>query len=175
VHEASPSLASWAFLRRVRARLTATLWLPDVRDGARVGAFHNADLCRQPFADGAFDLVLTQDVLEHVPEPEAALREIRRTLRAGGHHVFTVPRRADQPTRARVAWRDGAVHHLLPAEHHRDPTTRRGALVVTDWGMDLETIVADRARASCERIEVVDPAHGIPRAVEVFVSRNPKP
>jgi SAM-dependent methyltransferase len=175
VHECSPSLPSWSFLRRASRALTASLWLPDVRAGARVGVFHNADLGRQPFPDGAFDVVVAQDVLEHVPDPGAALREIRRTLRPGGVHVFTVPRQPDRPTRTRVAWRGGVAQHLLPPEHHRDPSTRRGALVVTDWGMDLETIVADRARASCDRIEVVEPAHGIPRAVEVFVVRTRPP
>lgn len=173
VHEASPSLGSWRFLRARCATFVASLWLPDVRPGARVGAFWCADLQRQPFADGAFDLVITQDVLEHVPEPREALREIARTLRPGGHHVFTVPRRRDQPTRARAEWRNGVLHHLAPAEYHRDPTTRAGTLVVTDWGMDLESVVADRSRAPCSARVVHDVHAGIPSPVEVFVVQQP--
>ena len=41
--------------------------------------------------DGTFDLVLTSETLEHVPDPRLALRETRRVLRPGGRHVFTVP------------------------------------------------------------------------------------
>ena len=41
-------------------------------------------------ADGAYDLVLAIEVLEHVPDPEKALREIARVCR--GHVVLSVPR-----------------------------------------------------------------------------------
>ena len=39
-----------------------------------------------PFADGSFDLVVTNDVLQHVPEDEVdeSLRELHRVLEAGG-------------------------------------------------------------------------------------------
>lgn len=42
------------------------------------------------FADASFDLVLAIEVLEHVPEPDRALREIARVAR--GHVVLSVPR-----------------------------------------------------------------------------------
>jgi SAM-dependent methyltransferase len=172
VHEASPSLGTWRFLRARCRDFTASMWLPGVRHGSRVGNFRHVDLQRQPFADATFDLVITQDVLEHVPDPTAALREIHRTLRPGGHHVFTVPRQQGQPTRARAEWRGGVLHHLAPAEYHLDPSTRAGTLVVTDWGMDLEALVADRGAASCAVHRVCDPHAGIPAPIEVFVART---
>lgn len=44
-----------------------------------------------PFPNSSFDSVLCSSVLEHLEEPELALREINRVLRASGHAVFTVP------------------------------------------------------------------------------------
>lgn len=44
-----------------------------------------------PFGDGAFDVVLCSQVLEHVFTPEVFLREIRRVLRPGGTLILTVP------------------------------------------------------------------------------------
>jgi SAM-dependent methyltransferase len=37
-----------------------------------------------PFADGAFDHVLCSAVLEHLPEPDSCMREMRRVLADGG-------------------------------------------------------------------------------------------
>lgn len=48
------------------------------------------DATRLPFADDAIDLVVGLEVMEHIPEPRRALREIRRVC--NGHVVFSVPR-----------------------------------------------------------------------------------
>jgi SAM-dependent methyltransferase len=49
------------------------------------------DVQELSWPDASFDLVLTSETLEHVPDLHQALREIRRVLRPGGRHVFTVP------------------------------------------------------------------------------------
>jgi 2-polyprenyl-3-methyl-5-hydroxy-6-metoxy-1,4-benzoquinol methylase len=43
------------------------------------------------FADGTFDLIITQDVFEHVMQPAETFREIARVLKPGGAHIFTMP------------------------------------------------------------------------------------
>jgi SAM-dependent methyltransferase len=44
-----------------------------------------------PFEDASFDLVTCLDVIEHTDDDTAALRELRRVTRPGGHAVLTVP------------------------------------------------------------------------------------
>ncbi len=44
-----------------------------------------------PFKEASFDAVICTDVLEHLPEPEVALREIERVLKPGGAVYLTTP------------------------------------------------------------------------------------
>ncbi len=44
-----------------------------------------------PFADASFDLVCLFDTIEHIPDQEQALREVRRVLRPGGSVFVSVP------------------------------------------------------------------------------------
>lgn len=50
-----------------------------------------ADATHLPFRSGSVDLLLAADVIEHLDDDGAALREFARVLRPGGHLVLTVP------------------------------------------------------------------------------------
>ncbi|MCW1970521.1 MAG: class I SAM-dependent methyltransferase [Anaerolineae bacterium] len=51
------------------------------------------DMRTAPFAKGQFDVVCMCDVLEHIPEHDAALQTAYDLLRPGGHLLVTVPAR----------------------------------------------------------------------------------
>jgi SAM-dependent methyltransferase len=50
-----------------------------------------AELDRLPFGDGAFDLLLATDVVEHLDDDVGALRELRRVAAPGARLLLTVP------------------------------------------------------------------------------------
>ena len=55
------------------------------------GVDHHVDLQQLPFDDASYDLVFASHVLEHVPDDEKAIAEIRRILRPGGMAILPVP------------------------------------------------------------------------------------
>jgi len=44
-----------------------------------------------PFADNSFETLVSTEVLEHVPAPLQALREMRRVLKPGGFLILSTP------------------------------------------------------------------------------------
>ncbi len=51
------------------------------------------DIQQLPLPSESFDLALVNEVLEHVPDDAAALRQVHRVLRPGGHVVIFSPNR----------------------------------------------------------------------------------
>jgi SAM-dependent methyltransferase len=57
--------------------------LRQARARCPVATLVRGDACELPFEDQSFDLVVCLEVLEHLPEPVRALRELRRVARGG--------------------------------------------------------------------------------------------
>ncbi|WP_181958203.1 class I SAM-dependent methyltransferase [Nonomuraea deserti] len=68
-----------------------------------------------PFDDGAFDRVIAAEVLEHIPDDMAAMREIFRVLRPGGTAAVTVPSFLPE----RICWALDEDYHTAPGGHVR--------------------------------------------------------
>jgi SAM-dependent methyltransferase len=74
----------------------------DIQD--RIFAMHGD---RIPFPDESFDLVISNQVLEHVPDLDVVLAEMRRVLKPGGICLSVFPHRE--------VWREG--HCNIPFLH----------------------------------------------------------
>jgi len=94
------------------------------------------DLERLTYGDASFDLVVTEDVLEHVRDPGACLHEIHRILRPGGQHIFTVPFYYDRPTLVRVDTSGQEDVLLMEEEWHGDHIRGR-ILAYRTFGYDI--------------------------------------
>jgi SAM-dependent methyltransferase len=56
-----------------------------------IGEVVAGSVTEMPFADDSFDLTVSLDVIEHLEDDVAALREFRRTVAPGGALLITVP------------------------------------------------------------------------------------
>jgi len=103
------------------------------------------DLCALTFGDAVFDAVVTQDVLEHVPTIETALREIARVLVPGGWSINAHPFLCMNETSLRQAKLvEGEIVHLSEPVYHGDPMSPDGVLVFELPAWDI----LERARSA---------------------------
>ncbi|WP_421808879.1 class I SAM-dependent methyltransferase [Flagellimonas sp.] len=50
-----------------------------------------ADICNLPFPENAFDVILCNHVLEHIPNDTKAMQELYRVMKPGGWGIFQIP------------------------------------------------------------------------------------
>ncbi len=145
----------------------------DYRDQAAPGEIvdgvRSEDLTRLTYADALFDLVITSETLEHVPDLAAGLREIRRILKPGGRHVFTVPQLpgvASTFARAVLDDQGSKIDRVTPISH---PGGDVGYPVFTEFGQDLPEIL----RAAGFEVEVRFGPTRDDDVAQVYVTRKP--
>ena len=176
IHESSPLDRGVSQRLRMKCRqYSASQYFPDQPLGSFSEQYNarNETLEAMTLADASVDLVITQDVMEHVLEPAAAFREIARILKPGGAHIFTVPLvRKSEPSRPRATRNpDGSVNYLLDPQYHGNPVDSKGALVTMDWGYDIVRAIHEASGMPSQIIFIDDIDRGI-RAefIDVIVS-----
>ncbi len=70
------------------------------------------DVRALPYPDDSFDIVTSAHVLEHLPDPQIALREMVRVLKPGGLVALALTRRSLAGAMIHLRWR---THRLTPA------------------------------------------------------------
>lgn len=124
--------------------LVGSEYLPDVELGVTRDGIMCQDIMNLTFEESSFDLIMSFDVIEHVPDFLRALSEAYRVLRPGGTFLFTVPidlssKISHRRARVRV---EGSVEHILEPEYHGNPLGPP-SLCFTSFGFDLVDSLKD--------------------------------
>jgi len=177
IHESSPVDRGFsAQMKRQCAEYMATQYFPGAEPGAMHKGFRNENLEAQTFPDARFDLVVTQDVMEHVNDFTAALRDIDRTLRPGGAHIFTTPTYVQAQTLQWATYVEGKIRWMYEPEYHGNPVDEEGAPVTFHYGYDFPDLIFAHTGLATEVVRIHDPGQGIAGPMnEVYVIRKSAP
>ncbi len=112
---------------------------PEYQVGTVINGVRHENIENLSFNDAKFDIIISNDVFEHVPNPLKAFAECVRVLKKGGVMLTTIPFHSasdESVTRARIT--NGNPEKLLPPVYHSNPVSP-GSLVFTDFGWDVLT------------------------------------
>jgi 2-polyprenyl-3-methyl-5-hydroxy-6-metoxy-1,4-benzoquinol methylase/glycosyltransferase involved in cell wall biosynthesis len=166
-------------LKRKGCRVTGIEVDPRAAEMARsrCDAVHVGDvaavLASDALADGAFDVVVAADVLEHLVDPWSVARALRRVVRPGGVVLASLPNvthasvilelcRGRFPTRP---------EGLLDDTHLRFFGEASAVALFTQAG--YAAAVVDRTRVDPRLTEFSTPLEQVPDAVLAYIDENP--
>jgi SAM-dependent methyltransferase len=176
IHESSPVMRGASLkLQQECAAYSASQFYSDIQIGQThpLGGYRCEDISNLTFPDNSLDLFITQDVMEHVFEPEKAFKEIARVLKPGGAHIFTVPLiNKGKKTEIWASRNDSGetIFHGAP-EWHGNPVDPNGSPVTMHWGYDIASFITVNAKTPTAIIAIDNIDLGI-RAeyIDVLVS-----
>ena len=138
--------------------------------------FRCEDLEKLTFDNASFDVIISQDVMEHVFDPPAVYREAYRTLRPGGVYIHTTPiyKKMTESVCCAERLADGSIRHLQEPEYHGNPIDEGGSLVTFRWGYDLPDKIVEWTPFEVEVRRFNNRRHGIVAEFsEVIICRKP--
>lgn len=169
VHESSPSNT---LISRYCDDYSSSQYFSGIKSGDFFDGVRCENLEALTFEDGTFDLFITQDVFEHIFNPDRAAKEIMRVLKPGGAHVFTAPKHKGISKSYQRAKLVGAeVEHIHEPSYHGNPIGDGRALVTWDYGDDFEFLVNEWSGSFTVTYITRDRALGLDgEYLEVFVT-----
>lgn len=77
---------------------------------------HLGDMCRMPLPDGSFDLVMTSEAMEYLPDVWNGISECVRVLRPGGKFLFIATKNSFMGMLIAATWRNKVLNPAHVAE-----------------------------------------------------------
>lgn len=151
IHESSPGGRGASIkLHKECENYSASQFYPNME----LGTFHSGSGYRcesiesLTFPDNSFDIFVTQDVMEHIFDPEKAFKEIARVLKPGGAHIFTAPliNKGNKSEAWASRGESGQVIYHHEPEWHGNPVDSKGSLVTMHWGYDIAGFITEKAK-----------------------------
>lgn len=133
----------------------------DISSGETINNIRHEDALQLSFNNDSFDLILSNDVYEHVPDINKAIQEVYRVLKPKGKLLFSIPFFSmEKSTSRRALIKDGEIVHLKDPQYHGNPVDEKGSLVFYDFGWDLFDLFTEAGFESISMINYYDIFYG---------------
>jgi hypothetical protein len=111
----------------------------DIKSGEIYDGIRHEDAQALSFSDNFFDMIIANDVFEHIPLPLNAFAECFRVLKKDGELLMTIPFNAKLSRNIKRAEliANKSVKHLLTPHFHGNPISQEGSLVFYDFGWEV--------------------------------------
>jgi len=178
IHESSPCERGPSIrFRKEAKKYIPSQYYPNIKLGEMVNGYRNEDLENLTFDNQSIDLHISQDVFEHIVDPERAFMEIERTLKPGGAHIFTTPlvkKLAPTEKCVRRGENGELVQLIEPKEFHGNPISNEGSLVTMHWGYDIVSFIFNSCGLGTDIILIDSLNHGIrAELLDVLITKKP--
>ncbi|MCD4813425.1 class I SAM-dependent methyltransferase [bacterium] len=129
--------------------------------GRIIKGIRHEDAMALSFPDASIDIIMSNDVYEHVPQYIQALAEAGRVIKPGGKLIFSIPfYAAREQSELRAVLENGEVKHLLPEQYHGNPFLVKGSLVFNDFGWDVLEACRQNGFDDAYALAYYSPYHG---------------
>jgi SAM-dependent methyltransferase len=155
-YELSTFGATLKWLRRHFPDVTTSEFFPEEPLGELVNGILNQDVQHLTFADGSFDVVTSNQVMEHVPDDVQGFRECLRVLKPGGALVFSVPLRDIPATAAKATVNDDGSIQIIGEPEYHDSRLGGPRSALCFWHHSIHDISERVSGAGFSRVDLVE-------------------
>jgi SAM-dependent methyltransferase len=106
--------------------------------GEIVNGIRHEDVEMLSFPADSLDLIVSNDVFEHVPNPAKAFAECARALKNTGVMLASIPFHSGSDksvVRAKIV--NGQLENIMQPSYHGNPVSPEGSIVFTDFGWEV--------------------------------------
>ncbi len=110
----------------------------EYKSGDLVRGINHQDIECLSFEDNYFNVVICNDVMEHVNNPASGFAELARVLNPNGFLLLTIPFTYAEKNVTRAKMVNGKIRYFLESSYHGNPLDEeKGSLVFTDFGWEV--------------------------------------
>jgi len=143
----------------------------DKKSGEIIENIRNEDAMNLSFKRNSFDVLISNDVYEHIPNITKVLSEAYRVLKNSGKLLISIPFFGENvKTKRRATFDEGKIKYLQQPIYHENPIAEKeGSLVFYEYGWDFLDFLKSAGFTDAYMLVYYDMFYGHLGNVQAFI------